>query len=134
MPQSKESYVRALVVTALTVATLSAYRWATKPDPARARQEAEGLAGRLDALSAYLRPSAASMATLDGAAGTSKDTFPTIPIPRPRIQSAPRVSQPRPADAASQPTYVLSAILITDRTKIAVINDSVVGEGSTLPG
>jgi hypothetical protein len=85
----------------------------------------------LDSLGRYLRPIALTSARGPGQAAELfvRDDYYALPAQRERSPGEASV----PAGAA-RPRWVVSAILLTDAQRMAVVNDSVVVVGSTLPG
>jgi hypothetical protein len=85
----------------------------------------------LDSLGRYLRPIVLTSARGPGQAAELfvRDDYYAQPAPRDRSSGGASA----PAGPA-RPRWVVSAILLTDAQRMAVVNDSVVVVGSTLPG
>lgn len=85
----------------------------------------------LDSLGRYLRPIALTAARGPGQAAELfvRDDYYAQPAPRERSSGG--SSAP---SGAARPRWVVSAIALTDARGWAVVNDSVVVVGSTLPG
>lgn len=86
----------------------------------------------LDSLGRYLRPIALTAARGPGQAAELfvRDDYYAQPAPRER---SPGGSSSAPSGPV-RPRWVVSAILLMDARRMAVVNDSVVVVGSTLPG
>lgn len=85
----------------------------------------------LDSLGRYLRPIALTAARGPGQAAELfvRDDYYAQPAPRERSSGG--SSAP---SGPARPRWVVSAILLMDARRMAVVNDSVVVVGSTLPG
>jgi type II secretory pathway component PulC len=85
----------------------------------------------LDSLGRYLRPIALTSprGQQQEAELFVRDDYYVQPT-----QGERRTSEPSAASGPSRPRWVVSAILLTDAQRMAVVNDSVVVVGSTLPG
>ena len=86
----------------------------------------------LQALSRYLRPVAltAPRRPAEAAELFAREDYYAQPEPVARFDELAPAAAPGP----SRPRWVVSAILLTDAQRMAVVNDSVVVTGSTLPG
>lgn len=85
----------------------------------------------LDSLGRYLRPIALTSARGPGQAAELfvRDDYYAQPAPRERSSGGSSA-----AAGPARPRWVVSAILLTDARRMAVVNDSVVVVGSALPG
>lgn len=85
----------------------------------------------LDSLGRYLRPITLTAARGPGQAAELfvRDDYYAQPAPRERTSG-----QSSAPSGPARPRWVVSAILLTDARRMAVVNDSVVVVGSTLPG
>lgn len=85
-------------------------------------------AAALDSLGQYLRPVALTSARQPAAAAElfAREDYYAQPARVEREYEAP--------SGPARPRWIVSAILLTDAQRMAVVNDSVVVVGSTLPG
>lgn len=88
----------------------------------------------LDSLGRYLRPIALTSARRPAQAAElfAREDFYAQPERAERESAVAAV--PARAAGPARPSWVVSAILLTDAQRMAVVNDSVVVVGSTLPG
>lgn len=88
----------------------------------------------LDSLGRYLRPIALTAARGPGQAAELfvRDDYYAQPAPRERSSGG--LSGSSAPSGPARPRWVVSAILLMDARRMAVVNDSVVVVGSTLPG
>ena len=116
----------AVIAAALFLSALVLDRIVTRRSPQTARSPQTLAAAELDSLSGYLRPIPDSLLRVlaDTSPVRTRDSF--RPSLTPVVRPTGRHSAPRAAK------WTLSAILISDRHRVAVINEEVVGIGQAL--